>query len=256
MIVWIAGWPHCGSTLLRTFLRDTFGMKVYSIYPEPALQFAFGPESDAWAARYTADREAALAELDEADEWYAVKTHGWPTDDRRAIYIARDGRDAIGSLSRFWDVPASALLCDVSVRANTEMAGILKHQRTLFFGSWSSHFLAWDIENRPNGYMTQFGQILKDPELETGLIGEFLKIKPTGTWIDRFDEYQAKWPKLYDDKNDERRGDMSPELEGLFWRLHGPVMQHLGFAESYATTSNASQAPEHIWGDPPAKGGG
>ncbi len=229
-VVWIAGWPHCGSTLMRTFLRDTFDMRCVSTYPEPGLAFAF-PDSDAWAAKYAKDRDAALAELDEAEEWVGVKTHEFPQDDRPAIYVARDGRDAIGSLSRFWDLPASSLLGDVAVRRDTFICDVIQHRQLMAFGTWSSNYLAWDILRRPNGHLLRFGDILAEPDKVRGVLAAFMGIEPTGRWVDRFEEYQAKWPKMYDDKDDEHRHSMDPEVEAMFWRLHGPVMKHLGFGE-------------------------
>lgn len=204
-------------------------MQVFSKYPEPGLQFAFGPKSDAWAGRYTKEPEAALAELDEADEWYALKTHEWPTDDRPAIYIARDGRDAIGSLSRFWGVPVPSLLDAVSVRHEHRICGMLAGVGGASFGSWSSHFLAWDIENRPNGLLVKFEDILSRPEEIAYDLSIAFGWERTGQWVDRFDEHKDQWRELFDDKNDEHRHSMAPEVEAMFWRLHGPVMRHLGF---------------------------
>jgi len=250
MIVWIAGWPHCGSTLLRTFLRDTFGIASYSKYPEPKLQFAFGKESDAWAEWYHKEPDAALAELDGRDEWYGIKTHDWPTDDRPAIYIARDGRDAIGSLAAFWDVPLLPLLKDLVIQRDHWIAGIRKGMRQEF-GSWSTHYRVWDPRIRERTKLVWFSDILDYPEDVRLGLSQFLKKEPTGTWVDRFDEYKEQWPRMYDDKDSEHRGAMGAEMLDLFWRLHGPVMVELGFADRYNITSHESPGagPETMYGE-------
>ena len=42
MITWIAGWPQCGSTLLRQILQECFGVLTVSKYAEPQLDYLFG----------------------------------------------------------------------------------------------------------------------------------------------------------------------------------------------------------------------
>lgn len=225
-LIWLAGWPHCGSTLLRTFIRDTFGLRCYSKYTEPELAFAFGPESVEFSQDWPQSREMAR----QSEEPILVKTHELPPDEGPVIYVARDGRDAIASLARFWGCSLAPLIFEAWQHDERRRPGCGVVLRA-FYGNWSTHFHAWNPLQHPQALVIRFPDILAEPEQTRLRLAQFLGRPPTGDWHDHFAEYQERWPAMYDDHHDELRGMMQGELLGLFWRVHGEVMRLLDFDE-------------------------
>jgi hypothetical protein len=83
MIIWIASYPRSGNNFTRRLLERSYGIKTYAIYDEPRQ-----PKIDVEMAR-------------NAEETYLVKTHDLPEDDSPALYLVRDGRDALVSYAHF-----------------------------------------------------------------------------------------------------------------------------------------------------------
>ena len=102
MIVWLASYPRSGNTFLRVVLHNVYGVSTYSVYEDndPVAQ-RVGPALVGYRPK-PAERTRMI---DGADVYF-VKTHkrrkadGFP-----AIYLVRDGRDAIVSSARLraWD---------------------------------------------------------------------------------------------------------------------------------------------------------
>jgi hypothetical protein len=82
MIIWIASYPRSGNNFTRNTLERVFGIKTHAIYDEPRQ-----PKIDVATARAS-------------DETFLVKTHDLPIDDSPALYLVRDGRDALVSYAR------------------------------------------------------------------------------------------------------------------------------------------------------------
>ena len=215
MIVWVAGWPHCGSTLLRTFLKDVFGLESYSKYKETELQFLFGDASLYFSHHWGPKLYVRTLGM---EGWQPVKTHEFPFDGCPSLYVVRDGRDACASLARFWQLPVR----DVILGENT----ITSNRK---FGTWSTHYHAWNPKARSNCALIRFDEILSTPEVVADRIAALLNLPIVGTFVDRFDDHKDQWPRMYDDKNDELRSTIQGEDLDLFWRVNGPVMRELGY---------------------------
>jgi Sulfotransferase domain len=139
-IVWLASYPRSGNTYLRSILWACFGLQTGSIYPND-----LSPD----VAQHVGHFEGAARGQFSANflQLPLVKTHEWPADDRRAIYIVRNGRDSCRSLHQFLRATGH------DVDLNTIIAG------RGYFGSWSGHFLAWDPQARPNTLFLRFEQL-------------------------------------------------------------------------------------------------
>src|SRR6187401_788141 len=97
MIVWIASYPRSGNTFLRAVLHALYRVPTYSIYDDddPVAQ-RVGPELVGY--RRKPNDRALMAD---SSEVYLVKTHKRrKIDGYRAIYLVRDGRDAVVSHAR------------------------------------------------------------------------------------------------------------------------------------------------------------
>jgi len=156
-MVWLASYPRSGNTYLRSILWTCFGLQTGSIYPN---------DLSLDVAQHVGHFERAAHGLFPADflQLPLVKTHEWPVDGRRAIYIVRNGRDSCCSLHQF--LRASGYDVDL----DTIIAG------QAYFGSWSSHFLAWDPQARPNTLFLRFEQLTKDFEGTLDQLAGFLEM--------------------------------------------------------------------------------
>ncbi len=96
MIVWLASFPRSGNTFLRIVLHRLYGLPTYSIYDDDdpvAQRVGVGLVG---YSRKPPSRE----EMVESSRIYFTKTHKRPKNDAfPAIYLVRDGRDALVSLA-------------------------------------------------------------------------------------------------------------------------------------------------------------
>ena len=147
-----------------------------------------------------------------------IKTHEFPFDESPCIYLSRDGRDACASLARFWTMPLREVIL-----------GVNSMEKPIDFGTWSTHYHAWNPQKRKNCLIVRFEDILQKSDEIARQLSEFLKLPIKGKFVDKFDEHKEKWPRMYDDKNDELRNEIQGEDLDLFWRVNGQVMTELGY---------------------------
>jgi hypothetical protein len=96
VIIWLASYPRSGNTFFRALLKHVYDVVAYEPYPsDPALAAPF--KDIIGDGRLS----LPLAEMSRRDDRYIVKTHDMPADDQPAIYLVRDGRDALLSHARF-----------------------------------------------------------------------------------------------------------------------------------------------------------
>ena len=133
MIIWLASYPRSGNTFFRALLKHVYDIAVYEPYPsDPALSAPF--------KEIIGDGQLplSLAEMSRRDDRYIVKTHDMPPDGHPAIYLVRDGRDALLSHAQF--------MLDYD-RASASPDGYYGTLRQLIeappFGGWSANVMAW-----------------------------------------------------------------------------------------------------------------
>jgi hypothetical protein len=174
--------------------------------------------------------------LASAPELYFVKTHDLPPDDSPAIYIVRDGRDALVSLARynrsFGRKPSVLRPVKDFIRFDrTLQQAILSDQ----YGGWSGNVNGW--VQRKNGnrtYIIRYEELVKDPG---GLLSKALQhfdlaIEPTGDALPDFGALHQKWPDFFrKGKTGSWREEMSEKNHSLFWQHHAKAMDLLGYAK-------------------------
>src|SRR5262249_16232902 len=97
MIVWLASYPRSGNTFLRVALHALYGVPTYSVYDDddPVAQRA-GP-----ALLASPPSPAPPPAMRDSPGTHFVKTHKRRKPDGcPAIYLVRDGRDAVVSHAR------------------------------------------------------------------------------------------------------------------------------------------------------------
>jgi hypothetical protein len=215
MITWIAGWPHNGSTLLRQIIKETTGLPSASKYPEKELEHLF-PGSLAWAERFNSDHMRQYLYYSNLREGLLVKTHEAPIDKQNAIFVIRDGRDAITALSRFYKIP----LRDIIIAQG------------MVFGDWSGFYWAWEPHKRPFTLIVRFEDMVNKPNEVAKRVATFLGVEIRAEFVDRYEEdaknYMGDSP-LYNGRIGIWKEDFWPDDLELFWKCHGAVMKICGY---------------------------
>jgi hypothetical protein len=212
MIVWIAGWPHNGSTLCRQILKDSFEISTASCYLESELEPLF-PGGEAFFKCWDRDKITFHSYLVEHNETYFVKTHELPLDNCPAIFVYRDGRDSVTALSNFWKMPIESAICGIGCP----------------FGTWSSYYHGWNPKHRPNTLMVRFEDMVENPNKVASEISGFIHFEQKHDYVDDFELKKMKYPYLFKDRLNAYKKRFYPEIEDMFWRCHGAVMKELGY---------------------------
>lgn len=230
--LWIASFPRSGNTFFRNVLSRVYRMPSETYLEEPGRPVS--------------------AQL---HEFRALKTHLLPKelpeglrleDGHIAVYLVRDGRDALVSAAhhrKSFAAPASDF--EVNLLEATLAPG-----DSYFGGGWSQHVLAWsavahviirfeDLITDPIGQIERLRPYFDLPEPHPEALPSFEQLKLGDA------DYGANLtPSLpYTSKAEIasqifRRGkigswrdEMPPDLHELFWLLHGDVMDELGYGQ-------------------------
>lgn len=243
MLVWVASYPRSGNTLTTLTLRDAFGIGRLGGYfrrddlnldrfaqdlPPKLLEPPWRPPARLRGLPVTDLLDALRREPD----LFFVKTHRLSAAEMPdpALYVVRDGRDAIVSQAHQimnrphprWD----DLDFDGRVARLIE-PGVPAH------GSWSVNVARWLNRPAPNA-IVRFEALAADPVATVSeacrRIG--VRLPEVSGEVPRFPQLQAAAPKLF------RRGqigawrdEMTPRMQRRFWRFHGDQMRELGYED-------------------------
>lgn len=239
MIIWLSSYPRSGNTLLRTTLHTCFGIRSSSLYSGDSKLDLPG-----WEAMAGHTGRAGSVESMRADgALHYVKSHDPNPDGEPAIYVVRNGADAVVSYARYalrfnrgwFGLPR---VSGGSVLPRT-FAGWLRRviKGRCDFGGWSAHVHPWTSRRAPTAVI-RFEDLIVDPvgQVSNALAAIGQDSKPTvGKSVPTFEELRAKWPAFF------REGRVGggveemtsrPELLELFDREHGEVMDAMGYART------------------------
>jgi hypothetical protein len=224
--VWLASYPRSGNTYLRSILWTCFGFQTGSIYPNDL-------RNDLTVSRQVGHFEGAAYGQFSVDSLRLpiIKTHEWPADNRKAIYIVRNGRDCCRSLLEFLHADGYPYF---------DLEAIIAGQHV--FGSWSDHFLAWDPEARPNTLFLRFEQLTGDFHGTLDQLASFLEVRPLYVVPPMLIATSDSGPRWLS-PGSTRRKAMTRAQEALFDRLHGNVMARL----AYSTVPSKLKAVGRTW---------
>jgi Sulfotransferase domain len=245
MIVWIASYPRSGNTFLRAVLHALYSVPTYSIYDDddPVAQ-RVGPELVGY--RRKPNDRALMAD---SSEVYLVKTHKRrKIDGYRAIYLVRDGRDAVVSHARL-----RASMGNGS--GAPPFVTLLREEITRPYidgqpssGTWGGNVLSWlDMMEVPVAVL-KYEHLIADPV-------EAVKCTVSSLTLDLVPNADAVVPFFADlhsvDPEFFRRGvagsyrdEMPDKLHDLFWAQPENVaaMRALGYLNApHRITSGSSQ---------------
>jgi hypothetical protein len=164
-----------------------------------------------------------LTNFSENERRVFVKTHMRESDERRALYILRDGRDALVSLARY---TVDIVGTDKSYEETLRMLITGEYQPPAC--TWSEHVRFY--ANRHDTLIVRYEDMLKKLSQQLQRVSFYFAI-PFHAVNVAFDELHEASPKFY------RRGivgawkdEMPIELQQLFWQYHGVAMKEIGYA--------------------------
>ncbi len=229
MIVWLASYPRSGNTFLRIVLHEVFGCRSMSVYAdEAAVIRAEGTRGRPYAIAL----DRSLDELAASREPFFVKTHDLPgSDGGRAIYLVRDGRDALVSYAWYVlefeeGVPPEEVS---SERFDATLSRLIDDRRSPF-GTWSTHVLAW--RERPSVEMIRFEDLVQGPRcVEAALTGLGLPLPARPNSAPPTFEYLHRLRPAFFRRGvtGSWRDEFPPTLLPRFEATHGGVLRELGY---------------------------
>jgi hypothetical protein len=225
VIVWLASYPRSGNTLLRTILRQAFGMPSYSIYDD-TYDIGANPQVAALVGHEPLGMplDRLLEERSAAPGPCLLKTHDAPhpaRDTDLAIYVVRDGRAAAVSYLHY--------LHNVMRRPRVTLEEVIlgEHVR---FGHWSDHIRMWEPDRRPRTLLVRYEDLIGTPPAAIRSIRDFTGFEPVAEWRTDFETMRRLDPRFFRAGSNERNiAHMAGDAEDLFWQVHGDTMTAMGY---------------------------
>jgi hypothetical protein len=216
-------------------IKQLYGISTYDLHePDPCR-----PEYEHIIGNARLD--APIAALQRDERYHIVKTHNLPEEDYPAIYLVRDGRDALVSFARFVLPPEHADNRD-------EYLALLRQliEGTGSYGGWSGNVRAW-MARRTTTVVVRFDDLIKSPldELRRAMATIGMKAPEAAAMnLPTFGDLQRLGPHFFrKGRTGAWREEMPDELHLLFWRRHGDTMRALGYRDG-------EPALEEIAGNP------
>ena len=236
--------------VLSALRQYAFEDGVISVFWDPIILGKF--DSSVLSRVAFTDSSKALfgcRELDESwDDFYvrasssnqlfAIKTHQYPRDNQKAIYVVRDGRQALVSYRKFHQ----DFLGDRQSSLLQLISGLD------YYGGWSAHYEAWAI-NRPDTLVVHFEDLARGENFTIEALAEHLgytgKLRP---WNNPFHQLNQDNPNFF------RKGKLAWEKDDLwndffdevFFQIHGHLIERLGYADKLTVAHNMMQMPMEI----------
>jgi Sulfotransferase domain len=236
MLVWLASFPRSGNTFVRVLLKQLYGLSSYDLHephppPRPQFNHVIGE----------AVLDVPPSELDRDDRLHIVKTHELPKEDHPAIYLVRDGRDAITSYARF-------LLHSGDRGSGVDYPDVLRRLicSSDSYGGWSGNVQAW-TRRRTTTVIVRFDDLIADPfgQLRRAMAAVGLAPAEIATAkAPSFGDLHQLGPLFFArGRTGAWRDDLPAELHLLFWRRHGHAMRALGFTDAEPTADELAGSP-------------
>ena len=228
MIVWLASYPRSGNSLARLLLQTCFQARSGSLYPN-------GETSETGSV-------VDLAEARSHPEPFFVETHEIPADDLPAIYIVRDGRDALVSYA----------LSQLTHERSENFPGIRKAfldilEQLIATGDyaegWSAHVRAWTQRSAATA-VVHYEELIRDGAvpLERSLrsLGIDIPYQPREEVPVRLLHARFSW-FFRTATSASWHGEMKPRFEHAFWERHGEVMREFGYSREDFALAGSNQ---------------
>jgi hypothetical protein len=236
MIVWLASYPRSGNTFFRVVLHHAYNLKTSSVYDDPLL--------DRIGVADVVGQEklpAPISELRASPDVHFVKTHDLATDGSPAVYLIRDGRDALVSHAKyvlsFTKKKGIPFLHNEAKEFERALEKLIAEKPQ--FGGWSNHVRSWTQRPNAKTVVVRFDELIAAPQQQVeqalGKLG--LNVESlSGGEVPDFAELQKQSPEFFrKGKTGGWRDEMPPRLQELFMQHHREVMEQFGYLPLAAT---------------------
>ena len=233
MIVWLASYPRSGNTFLRIVINRLYGRGSSTVYPRDGVRERLGGEL------VVAGRGgASLEEARDSSDVHFVKTHRRRSYDvsdvDHAIYLVRDGRDALVSFARQRAEQDPGRYVD-------ELRALLE-RRSGGTASWGQNVLSWLPPEGAVGTsqvgVVSFEDLIKEPiRVVTDALSPVAADLPSPgeSTVPTFDQLHQLDPQFFRrGRNGTHREEMPDDLKELFWSSadNRMAMSRLGYGPS------------------------
>lgn len=227
MIIWLASYPRSGNTLCWSLLKRMYGAQLYDSYLLPDSPASLNnPGAQLPGSPIT---EHTLQSLAASDQYYFLKTHEMPLEDYPALYVVRDGRDALVSYTHFALDHQGVSKVIKRLRYGRKLQNLIQSD---FFGGWSGNVEAWANRSTPTAIM-KFEDLVKDAPgtLRKALRQlDYLQPEADNPDLPDFDTLHQANPQIFrKGQVGSWREDMPDKLHKLFWERHGEAMDLMGY---------------------------
>lgn len=219
--IWLASYPRSGNMFLRMLLFNEWGLKSDSpIHGDVEAGFC-EPGSKNIATHMLPGVAVPWFDASECDDW-------------PAIYILRDGREALVSL---WHACCKGFGGDVKpIQPHLTLADVIRGE--VWFGGllvcpWWHHVRAWQHHLqglRDNSIIVRYETLLTDRPAAMRQIGDALGLEPTGNEFPDFEFFRKQSPERFRaGTNETWKTEMTGDDLDLFWSIHGDTMRECGY---------------------------
>ena len=239
MLVWVASYPRSGNTLALLTLRDVFGIVRLGTVHRNRLGLAGLPHLPPSAARppyeippdlINLPNDTLLSALRRRREPFFIKTHrpADASDQAPAIYLVRDGRDALVSQAhRVHEMDKREFR---GLTFNRRLARLIQ-RGTTGFGDWSRHVRAWRGRDARTA-LVRFEELIVDPSVVVGAACNEIGVplpEPSGELTPLAIAREHNAIEFRRGEVGTWREEMPPRLHERFWLRHGEEMEALGY---------------------------
>ena len=238
----LGSFPRSGNTFFRIVAKKLFGVRNTSLYEEFAVasDLATGRNAISSSLWLPARKRNAIVaslktplsqkKLKAGARMALVKTHevaGSHADDIPAIYLVRDGRDALVSFAHY--AREHGFFTGQEMTFSESRVFFLESKE--HFGGWSQNVISW-LERSTPPVIVRFEELIAHPvQTVTRSFAELgVDIHPANAEIPTFEQLKELSPHLFrKGMTGGWRDEMSLEIEELFWSHQGAAMEALGY---------------------------
>lgn len=160
------------------------------------------------------------------------KTHELDKDERRAIYVIRDGREACLS---YWHY-----VTDVG-GDTCSLQHIIRENKTRF-GTWSAHVEGWMPSDRPGTLFLRYEDMRDRLSMVLRSLEGFIGMSAYSEELPPFEHFRALDPKFFRaGRTSSWQDELSNDERDLFWDIHGGTMERYGYGQQVARRAVATR---------------
>jgi hypothetical protein len=213
VIVWVSSFPRSGNTFLRIVLKILYGVRTSVVYDVDGVAERLGADLIGFI-----DRPASTEDMRTSNQTHFVKTHrqrdSQVEDADRAIYLVRDGRDALVSWARLNSEGDGS-------RYEPELRRMITRRGEVGTGGWGANVLSWLRPPVPHRVLLRYENLIQHPrnaveQVVAALVPELRPIADVR--IPPFAElHQTDGRFFRRGHTATHRDELSDELQELFW---------------------------------------